>query len=247
MGIAKCPFCGLEGPEDSPELVEHVLQHVHDFSLRSLPWPMDPIENLGKLVGTFDISHVAKFLDEDDEIEHNRDRIVRWVERTNHMYGLGEDVSQDSKLDTDESALDFASWQSDLVPSLQLCDLDLNPPQANAEELARKAQAHKDYFFHQNYFKETSSDTQLSRISLNETRHREAGSRKQWICTLCSTSSTQGDDAYFQHLENEHSHEREAKTHAIGHTQWKQSLLNDAYWNGLYVSGTTSVPACTSY
>ena len=49
MGITKCPLCDSEGPQDSPDLVEHVLQHVHDFSLRSLPWPMDPTISLFKI------------------------------------------------------------------------------------------------------------------------------------------------------------------------------------------------------
>jgi hypothetical protein len=49
MGIKACPLCDSEGPEDSPELIQHILQHVHDFSLRSLPWPADPVISLGNL------------------------------------------------------------------------------------------------------------------------------------------------------------------------------------------------------
>ena len=37
MGITNCPLCDSEGPQDSPDLIEHVLQHVHHFSLGSLP------------------------------------------------------------------------------------------------------------------------------------------------------------------------------------------------------------------
>ncbi|KAJ6017384.1 hypothetical protein N7451_000763 [Penicillium sp. IBT 35674x] len=51
MGISDCPLCDSEDSPDSPELIEHVLQHVHDFSLRSLPWPKDRIPHLNKTVG----------------------------------------------------------------------------------------------------------------------------------------------------------------------------------------------------
>ena len=54
MGITKCPLCNSEGPQDSPEIIEHVFQHVHSFSLRSLPWPMDPTFSLERPVGLFD-------------------------------------------------------------------------------------------------------------------------------------------------------------------------------------------------
>ncbi|RFU31053.1 hypothetical protein B7463_g5277, partial [Scytalidium lignicola] len=69
MGITKCPLCDSDGPPDSPELVEHVLEHIHDFSLRSLPWPTDPVLNLNKPVGTFnaslnDVDYIAQWIDE---------------------------------------------------------------------------------------------------------------------------------------------------------------------------------------
>ncbi|KAJ5698402.1 hypothetical protein N7462_000407 [Penicillium macrosclerotiorum] len=38
-GLTCCPLCDFSGPLDAPELVDHVLQHTHDFALRSLPWP----------------------------------------------------------------------------------------------------------------------------------------------------------------------------------------------------------------
>ncbi|TDZ33084.1 hypothetical protein C8035_v006260 [Colletotrichum spinosum] len=40
MGIDSCPLCDSTsyGRRDDPELVEHVLEHMHDFSLRALPW-----------------------------------------------------------------------------------------------------------------------------------------------------------------------------------------------------------------
>lgn len=56
-GIEACPLCDVEGIVDSPELIDHVLEHVHDFSLRSLPWPRSSHINLGGEVGSFDLGH----------------------------------------------------------------------------------------------------------------------------------------------------------------------------------------------
>lgn len=56
-GIEACPLCDVEGIVDSPELIDHVLEHVHDFSLRSLPWPGSSHVSLGDEVGTFDLGY----------------------------------------------------------------------------------------------------------------------------------------------------------------------------------------------
>lgn len=37
-GISSCPLCDSTGPPDSPELLDHIAEHLHSFSLRSLPW-----------------------------------------------------------------------------------------------------------------------------------------------------------------------------------------------------------------
>jgi len=70
MGITKCPLCDSHGPPGSPELIEHVLEHIHDFSLRSLPWPKDPVPNLNKPVGAFNVSL------------KDVDNIAQWVDKT---------------------------------------------------------------------------------------------------------------------------------------------------------------------
>lgn len=56
MGATECPFGDAEGTPDSPELVEHILEHVHDFSLRSLPWPKDTAQHVNKVPGEFNMS-----------------------------------------------------------------------------------------------------------------------------------------------------------------------------------------------
>ncbi|KAF5965590.1 1-phosphatidylinositol-4,5-bisphosphate phosphodiesterase [Fusarium bulbicola] len=53
MGIENCPLCEVKGDIDSPELIDHVLEHVHDFSLRSLPWPRPSEVDIGGEVGSF--------------------------------------------------------------------------------------------------------------------------------------------------------------------------------------------------
>ncbi|SCV46959.1 related to 1-phosphatidylinositol-4,5-bisphosphate phosphodiesterase [Fusarium fujikuroi] len=54
MGIESCPLCDVKGEVDSTELIDHVLEHVHDFSLRSLPWPRSSEVDIGGEVGSFD-------------------------------------------------------------------------------------------------------------------------------------------------------------------------------------------------
>lgn len=53
MRIRGCPLCEVNGEPDSPELIEHVLEHVHDFSLRSLPWAKPSEVDIGGEVGSF--------------------------------------------------------------------------------------------------------------------------------------------------------------------------------------------------
>ena len=70
MGITKCPLCDSEDSPDSPELIEHILEHIHDFSLRSLPWCKDPMRNLNKVAGTFDVT------------VQDVNRIIQWVDKS---------------------------------------------------------------------------------------------------------------------------------------------------------------------
>lgn len=74
MGIKSCPLCSSNGPEDSPELVDHVLRHAYDFALRALPWPQ-PIEyNLNILPGSFTL---PKHLDHIEDLQH-------WIKEAAH-------------------------------------------------------------------------------------------------------------------------------------------------------------------
>jgi len=53
VGIRSCPLCSSYGPQDSPELVDHVVRHAYEFALRALPWPRLAAEDLNKPVGTY--------------------------------------------------------------------------------------------------------------------------------------------------------------------------------------------------
>jgi hypothetical protein len=41
-GISQCPLCDETGAADSEPLLNHIAEHMHEFALRSLPWPRDP-------------------------------------------------------------------------------------------------------------------------------------------------------------------------------------------------------------
>ncbi|KAF7543166.1 hypothetical protein G7Z17_g10964 [Cylindrodendrum hubeiense] len=43
-GISNCPLCDSTGPADSPELTDHIAEHIHAFALWSLPWAKDSIQ-----------------------------------------------------------------------------------------------------------------------------------------------------------------------------------------------------------
>ncbi|KAF4954705.1 hypothetical protein FSARC_12035 [Fusarium sarcochroum] len=43
-GISQCPLCDQTGTADSEDLLDHISEHVHSFSLSSLPWPKDEME-----------------------------------------------------------------------------------------------------------------------------------------------------------------------------------------------------------
>lgn len=53
MGIRTCPFCSSYGPEDAPDLVDHVLREGYEFALRALPWPKPIDHDLNEPPGAF--------------------------------------------------------------------------------------------------------------------------------------------------------------------------------------------------
>ncbi|KAM0076291.1 hypothetical protein ACKRZS_011636 [Fusarium odoratissimum] len=85
MGIDSCPLCEVKGDADSPELIDHVLEHVHDFSLRSLPWPRSSEVDIGGEVGSFNLERGETVA------------ITQWLEVYEHET---EDIDPTLKLST---------------------------------------------------------------------------------------------------------------------------------------------------
>ena len=69
MGIKTCPFCSSHGPEDAPDLVDHVLREAYEFALRALPWPKPIDHDLNEPLG------VCKLSDKMD----NETPLGRWI------------------------------------------------------------------------------------------------------------------------------------------------------------------------
>jgi hypothetical protein len=97
MGIEVCPLCHESGPRDSPELVKHVMEHMHEFSLLSLPWSKEGSEICVSTV-PFDLSSPVfssnprlsrhseikerfdLYLHRNNRFEKLKDRLERWFD-----------------------------------------------------------------------------------------------------------------------------------------------------------------------
>ncbi|KAH8707480.1 hypothetical protein GQ44DRAFT_489056 [Phaeosphaeriaceae sp. PMI808] len=142
MGITNCPLCDSEGPPDSLDLMEHILQHVHDFSLRSLPWPTDLTIPLQKSINLFDTHHAVKITKDDKGNEYIFD-MAEWAEAVNPTFNQSRGV--------------LVCYDSEV--SLRLHDLARNQPKGE-EESTQQSPSHRDYFSQRgnDYFKDESSD-----------------------------------------------------------------------------------------
>ncbi|KAH7121765.1 hypothetical protein B0J13DRAFT_567235 [Dactylonectria estremocensis] len=60
IGLDTCPLCDATGPRDSPNLINHVLEHTHNFALRSLPWADIPVDNYEShsTLGMFNVGYL---------------------------------------------------------------------------------------------------------------------------------------------------------------------------------------------
>ncbi|KAJ4285970.1 hypothetical protein N0V90_013536 [Kalmusia sp. IMI 367209] len=83
FGITSCPLCNEQGPTDSPLLIEHVLEHIYNFSMYALPWRTTPQKSLKKPIRTFnDVAPVLDPNDKEDTKEmrmFSHTRILEWV------------------------------------------------------------------------------------------------------------------------------------------------------------------------
>ena len=89
MGITQCPLCSSRAPEDSPDLVDHILWHAYDFALRALPWPYPESHDLNVPPGNFNLP--------EDTIRAAD--LVSWIGKTIHE-STEDPQLQTSKYDT---------------------------------------------------------------------------------------------------------------------------------------------------
>ena len=160
MGITNCPLCDSEGPPDSPGLMEHILQHVHDFSLRSLPWPADLTIPLQKSVDLFDTHHAVKITKDDKGNEYIFD-MAEWAETVNPTFDQSRGVLVCYDSEGKELILEVASLLevAKTQVSLRLQDLARNQPKGE-DESTQQSPSNRDYFSQRgnDYFKDESSD-----------------------------------------------------------------------------------------
>ncbi|KAF2670811.1 hypothetical protein BT63DRAFT_201986 [Microthyrium microscopicum] len=137
MGLTKCPLCDSSGPPDSPELLEHVFKHIHDFSLRSLPWPKPVILRLDKPIGTYNIAI------------NDNDRVLEWVDTLECVGPEGE---------SETTIPPSFSWDLK-TPAIHLSPTwELNPPAIYDENRDAANLSGRDYFAENDYFADESSD-----------------------------------------------------------------------------------------
>lgn len=154
--ITTCPLCDAEGSYDPLDWMRHVLDHVHDFSFRSLPWPMDQPISLDKPVGTF------------DTVNERNSHIAEWAESVAPTLKEGPNgghITYD--FEGYEVEVEVSPVKGSIVKrnphelSLQLCSFDLNPPAADENESTLMARAEEDYFSQNVYFVDGSSAGQF--------------------------------------------------------------------------------------
>jgi hypothetical protein len=247
MGITNCPLCDSEGPQDSLDLMEHVLQHVHDFSLRSLPWPADLPITLDKSAGLFDMSHAVKIV-KDKEGNVFKHDIATWAELVVPTFDQSRGVLICYDKEGKELILSAASTleAAERRTSLQLRDVDRSTLK-NEEESKQQDPSRQDYFsqFGNDYFVDESSDGRFSQAyhlpqqSGATERSTENHEPKRWICPMCHAQSnpeSSGEKDFFEHLIPSHPVEQAEIDSSGGKDRWMRYMLAEAYWLGMSVS-----------
>ncbi|CAN9109473.1 unnamed protein product [Alternaria alternata] len=251
IGITNCPLCDSEGPQDSLDLMEHVLQHVHDFSLRSLPWPADLPITLDKSAGLFDMGAVSKVI-KGEYRESDRHDVADWAEQAlvptfdqSREILICYDDEGKERILGDHATFEAAEGQA----SLQLRDVDRNK---NDQESAQKDPRQQDYFSQlgNDYFVDGSSDGRfsqtyrLSQQSEGTERSTNNHGLKRWICPICHAQSEpelSGEKTFFEHFILSHPEEQPEDNFPGEKDRWMQFMLNEAYWLGIEADSTRVV------
>ena len=131
--------------------------------------------------------------------------------------------------------------------SLQLCDLDQNPPKTGEEMTNHLGSSERDYFsqFGNDYFVDESSDGRFSETShstqqtQNTARSTENHRPKRWICPICHAQNMPegilGEEEFFKHLFRNHQGDPEEIEASGGLDRWMKYMLAEAYWLGMSV------------
>lgn len=245
-GITNCPLCDSEGPQDSLDLMEHVLQHVHDFSLRSLPWPADLPSTLDKSAGLFNINHAVKIVRDGEGNVSNHD-IATWAENVVPFLDQSRGLLISYDKEGEELILSAASTfeAAEQRISLQLREVDRYSLE-NEEESPQQDTSLQDYFSQSgnDYFVDNSSDgrfsdtyhsSQQSGVTERSTENRES---KRWICPICHAQSkpeSSGEKDFFEHLIPSHPVEQAEIDASGGKDRWMRYMLAETYWSGMSV------------
>lgn len=242
MGITNCPLCDSEGPQDSLDIIEHVLQHVHDFSLRSLPWPADVPISVNKSAGLFDLSHAVKTI-KDKEGNVFKHDIAAWAEHVVPTFDRSRRVLICYDKEGEELILRAPSTIEavECWTSLQLRDVDRNTLKDEAK-LTQQDPSQHDYFsqFGNEYFVDESNDGSFSRTqqSWATERSTEHYRLKRWICPKCNAQSkpeSSEEKDFFEHLIASHPVEQTEIDSLGGKDRWMRYMLAEAYWLGMLV------------
>lgn len=116
MGIASCPLCSSYGREDSPEIIDHILRHVYDFSLRALLWTQPLRHHLSKPIGTFSLPHNRDLADSLVEWQAMRPEAaaelqLSALEGYNHDANVVEDILTQTTCQM-RNSLKLSRWKS---------------------------------------------------------------------------------------------------------------------------------------
>ncbi|PON21536.1 glucose repression regulatory protein TUP1 [Trichoderma gamsii] len=167
-GIKFCPLCSSCGAEDSPEVVDHVLQHTYEFALRSLPWPKPVIHNLNVQPGSFNLSLDSSHTEEIQRLD------AEGIQRL--------DAEDDKRLTAENlqrlqvvaipqgTAEDIQQWINKEIhdrkepPELQLTDYD-RAEHAGSEE--PEFHEYSNYFLTNQYFGDESDEGKSLKLQHN--------------------------------------------------------------------------------
>ncbi|KAK2611673.1 hypothetical protein N8I77_005003 [Diaporthe amygdali] len=96
-GITACPLCSIEGPQDAPDLVDHVLHHTYDFALLSLPGNQSATEDQNMPMGTYNFT----------KGQDGSDKLMEWFQKSSSS--VEDDVAKKLHLSTQHTPEDSLS------------------------------------------------------------------------------------------------------------------------------------------